>query len=131
MSAPPSLPDVDIISVLGVGGFGAVYLARHRGTEVALKVANDPRDPRFAREVDALRRLGPPVTPAFIAAGVAPDGRPYVIMERLVGRTLSPHEPPGVARAIVAAVAHVHAAGFIHRDLKPDNIFVRADGTIA
>lgn len=128
---------------MGGGGFAHVFRARAPGgRDVAVKVATRADSGRFAREAAALSALGPPLTPALIASGTAPDGRPYLVMDVIAGIALSDfmaresggalplHESIRVFAAACAAVDRMHAAGVLHRDLKPENMFVRGDGTV-
>src|SRR5262245_21480518 len=91
-AAPPSAPGFAIRRLLGSGGMAAVWEAStDTGTYVALKVSHSS-DPgaaqRLKREADVMEKVGPPYVPAFHGNGMLPDGRPYLAMERLVGRTL-------------------------------------------
>ncbi len=133
-----------VLSELGRGGMGVVYLARHLelGREVALKVLpagfDDPRAAqRFAAEAPAAARLR--------HAGVVPVyelGRHgdllYFAMERVEGEALDerlkrqgPLEPSEAVRlveAVARAVAYAHEQGILHRDLKPSNVLVDREG---
>jgi serine/threonine-protein kinase len=93
------------------------------------------------READAIRRLQHPNIVRIRDAGVAPDGRLYIAMERLVGETLrarlagerggplAPRVAIEIALQIAGALSLAHAHGTFHRDIKPDNIFLLPDGT--
>ena len=127
---------------LGVGGMGKVYRATRVADEtpVALKVLHErlvedeAARQRFRREAKAAGRLGHSNAVAVTDFGETSDGRVYLVMELLEGRTLreilAKEAPLETARAVSfmlqvsAAVAAAHAAGVIHRDLKPANIFV-------
>src|SRR5688572_4636642 len=110
---------------LGGGAFGDVYEVEGDGGVRAVKVARAGRDLRFEREAQILAQLGPPMTPKLIASGVTPDGRRYLVMEKLDGETLAAViERGGVSLAAIlpplaAAIDQVHAANVVHRDLKP------------
>ena len=125
---------------LGEGGVGWVYRARHLqlGSEVAIKMlqerfaASSMMRPRFTREARAMAALKHPHIVTITDFSLA-DGRPYIVMELLEGlsmREVLDEGPiaPERAREIVARVldglAYAHGQGFIHRDLKPDNIFL-------
>ena len=135
---PPELPGHTIERLLGRGGFGAVYLARdQQGSALALKVAaaEAAASHRLHREAVALRMVGTPHVPEFLASGLLPDGRSYLAMElvslpilsdRLAalseGMPLAELEARG--SALIAAVQAVHRRGIVHRDLKPENVFM-------
>jgi tetratricopeptide (TPR) repeat protein len=108
------------------------------GLKVALKVARGDVPvavAQLAREAEALCAAGPPAVPALLGEGRLHDGSPYLVLERVEARTLADRlaEVPGplplaeaVARALALldALAALHAAGFAHCDLKPENVFV-------
>lgn len=138
--------DLCLLRRVGRGGTATVYEARHAGRLVACKLLS----PRRAGELTLARRLhdegrhlaalGPGPWPAFVARGELPDGRPYLLMERLRGRTLRQHlrrfgpVAPGRARrwlrSILDALDRLHAQGLVHCDLKPENVFLGHDGRI-
>jgi Tol biopolymer transport system component len=132
-----------IVSQLGRGGMGAVYLAHDRrlGRHVALKflqahsgTADDDR--RLLREARAASALNHPnICQVFDVGGREPAS--WIAMEYVDGQPLSAAIPPGgmrpdavvrIATGIAAGLAHAHQRGIIHRDLKPSNIVCDAEG---
>jgi serine/threonine-protein kinase len=134
----------EILSRLGEGGMGSVYLARrvHIGDEVAVKVLHakfvddETLVERFRREARAAAQLQHPnvVTIHDYGEGHDPEGFAYIVMELVRGvslRELLRREghldvPRAVAlmRDICAGVGAAHRRGIVHRDIKPDNIIV-------
>ncbi|MBP2703821.1 protein kinase [Microbispora sp. RL4-1S] len=143
------VPGCQVLGVLGQGGFGTVYRARQLsvGREVALKVDNrvlvSERDRRrFMREVTAAGALsGHPHVADVYDAGVLPDGRPYMVLELCrngsladrLGRDgpLGAPEVRDIGIKIADALAAAHAAGVLHRDVKPANILINSYGMVA
>jgi serine/threonine-protein kinase len=127
----------EILAVLGSGGMGHVYRARHLalGTEVALKrLARSSAEHagRIEREARAIARLDHPGCVRIRDHGVDERGTPYLAMELLDGPTLASVGAPlevaravAIAKSLLAALAHAHAHGVIHRDVKPENIMFR------
>jgi serine/threonine protein kinase len=134
----------ELRSDLGRGASGLVFEARHRFTDrrVALKVlAPDvPRGQlielraRLQREARALSAARHPGIVEVLDGGVTDDGTPYLVMEKLEGRSLegllaargriTPEETVTLTIQLCEALAVAHRAGVVHRDLKPDHIFV-------
>jgi len=134
-----------ILSSLGTGGMGQVYLAQDSRLprKVALKVlsVDVARDERrvqlFEHEAQAASRLNHPNVCMILEIGTAPDGRRFIAMEHIDGltlrdlmeqRRLTSAEALDVAIQVAAALAAAHAAGIVHRDIKPENIMLRPDG---
>lgn len=127
---------------LGRGGMAVVWLARDTELDrpVAVKIlaehlAGDPefRD-RFLREARIAGRLAHPNLVRVFDVG-EDDGLPFIVMEYVEGRTLEGvHvEAPEATRLglqLCAGLEQAHAAGVVHRDLKPGNLLLRADGTL-
>ncbi len=141
-----------IVSLVGEGGFGAVYQAeqeRPLRRTVAMKVLKSGMDSRqvvarFEAERQALAMLEHPGIARVIDAGQTPDelgSRPYVVMELVSGepitgycdrRTLSVRSRLELFVMVCHAVQYAHQRGIIHRDLKPSNILVtEVDGAAA
>ncbi len=140
-----TLGDYRVESPLGSGGMGEVYLAQDLklNRKAALKilprhfVADVERADRFRREAWALSALNHPNLITIYEVGEA-CGVNFIAMEFVNGRTLrsmlenglSLKECLGIASQIAEALAAAHQAGVVHRDIKPDNIMVRADGYV-
>jgi serine/threonine protein kinase len=156
----PSTPDHDFVSgplqtghlisayrierLVGMGGMGWVYRARHELTarSVALKIlredqlAFDRSIDRMMREATILASVSHYGIPRFYECGMLDDGRPWIAMELVEGVALSQRMQRGGLDAdfvidFVSSVAEVlgaaHARGVTHRDLKPDNIILAPD----
>jgi serine/threonine protein kinase/Tol biopolymer transport system component len=134
----------EIVSLLGSGGMGEVYLAHdpRLGRDVAIKIlpaafsADQHRLWRFEREARAVASLNHPYICTVHDIGEH-DGHRYLVMERLEGETLAsrigsrPLPTPlllDLAIEIADALDAAHRAGVVHRDLKPANIFVTKRG---
>jgi hypothetical protein len=137
----------EIRSRLGIGGMAEVVLARDTalGRLVALKLlapalAGEPAFvERFRREATAIASLNHANVVVIYDHGVA-DGQPYIAMEYVPGRTLkqivtdgaplSPADATAYACQTLDGLSAAHAVGIVHRDIKPQNLIVRDDGTL-
>lgn len=138
----------EVISELGAGGMGTVYLARdlHLDRTVAIKVLPDgfKHDPdrlkRFKREAEMLAKVNHPnVATLYDYDRESGYGPRYLVMEYVSGETLDERLKRGKLTAVEAApffrqiaeaLAAAHAQGIIHRDLKPSNIKIMPDGVV-
>jgi serine/threonine-protein kinase len=135
-----------IVSRIGIGGMGAVYRAEHTmmRRDLAIKVllpelgGKEEFARRFEREAESASRLDHPNIITVTDFGHTADGSLFLVMEFLAGESLTraiSRGPMSTARAlniirqVLRALDHAHAAGVVHRDLKPDNIMlVERDG---
>jgi eukaryotic-like serine/threonine-protein kinase len=146
LTAGDVLGDCEILTPLGRGGMGEVYLARDRqlGRKVAVKVlpaslsSDGPRLARFEREARSASALNHPNICTIHSFGELADGRRFIVMEHVDGATLRAlnREPPDLARTVnigrqlAEGLAAAHDAGVVHRDVKPENVMVRVDGLV-
>ena len=132
----------ELISVLGRGGMGKVFLARHLrlpGKQVAVKVLHTQEEitpdqyARFRREAEITSRLGHPNIVGVLDFYGQEGGAPCLVMEHLKGESLSQRirrgpfaldEVMSIARQVGSALHAAHQVGVVHRDLKPGNIFL-------
>ena len=146
MAAGKILGSYRILSILGRGGMGEVYLAEDTrlGRKIALKflpsslAADQDRLRRFEREARAASALNHPNILTIYEIGSA-DGRQFIATEYIDGETmrqrmihsrLSVSEVLDVAMQVGSALAAAHQAGIVHRDIKPENIMLRRDGYV-
>ena len=140
-----------LVRMLGAGGMGRVYAAEPvaGGARIALKMllgeflSNKNVVERFLEEGRTVQRLAHPNVVRVMDTGNAEDGTPFIAMELLEGQTLGaltaisqvgdgpivtrklpPDQAIGIMHAILAALGAAHSIGVVHRDLKPDNIFL-------
>lgn len=151
MSHAPTLPPGTLIAgkyqlegLLGQGGMGAVYQATNLAIarRVAIKVLHaslldrDDVRRRFELEARAAAVINHPGIVDVLDMGETEDGDPFIVMEHLEGQTLralakelkglSPGQAVGVMLPVLDALGAAHAAGIVHRDIKPGNVFVCA-----
>ncbi len=143
VSAAPTRPrqigEYVLGDLLGTGGTGEVYCAEGRAGRVAIKILRSDlefteRERRhFVDEAERMRRVRHPNLIEVVASGELGDGRPYIVMPRLVGQTLAKRLEQGPLTMPAAlsyfdqlceGVAAMHRAGLMHRDIKPDNLFL-------
>lgn len=140
----PTIPGYRIIKQMGAGGMATVYLAEQEsfGREVALKIMSDQlgKDDvwakRFMHEARIVSRLSHSnIVPVFDVGNH--EGRFYISMELLKGGKLADRMEQGISAAdavrivcgVAAGLDYAGEKGFVHRDIKPDNIMFRDDGT--
>jgi tRNA A-37 threonylcarbamoyl transferase component Bud32 len=135
-----------IMRVLGEGGMGRVYEARHTrisSKRFAIKMLHPEfaRQPevlsRFQREAEAAASIRSPYVVGVYDVDRTPDGRPYIVGEFLDGKELADHlnetgkmpvaRAARIVRQICKALAVAHDKGVIHRDMKPENVFLTGD----
>jgi serine/threonine-protein kinase len=128
--------------VLGAGGMGTVFDAEHLGLKraVAIKVLNPSQArkktavKRFQQEARAAGSIGHPNICEVYDLGALEDGSPYLVMEKLTGKTLAQRltkeqrlpweEIVEIVLQTLSGLAAAHDKGIVHRDIKPDNIFI-------
>ncbi|MFD1930987.1 protein kinase [Nonomuraea mangrovi] len=132
---PPAVGPYRLHRRLGEGGQGVVYLGQAPdGRPVAVKVLQDglAGDHRFAKEIDAARRVEPFCIAQVLDASLG--GRPYIVTEYVEGPSLHQAGRHGgadlqrLAVATATALAAIHRAGVVHRDFKPANVLLGRDG---
>lgn len=137
-----------LVSALGRGGMGMVWLARRSDgrfeRQVAIKLPSAALldrggQERFRREGLLLGRLSHPNIADLVDAGVTPDGQPYLVLEYVDGEPIDRYcdrmrldvrARIRLLLDVVSAVAHAHANLVVHRDLKPPNVLVTAGGQV-
>lgn len=146
ISPGTQLAHYKIVSMLGAGGMGEVYLAEdlRLRRKVALKILppdltpNDRDVRRFEHEAQAASALNHPNILTVYEFGQV-DGLRFIACEFIEGKTLrqmmgtsrlEPNVVVDVAIQIASALTAAHASGIVHRDIKPDNVIVRTDGIV-
>jgi eukaryotic-like serine/threonine-protein kinase len=137
-----------LISSLGEGGMGSVWLAERSDQRFERKVAvkflnlnfaNRGSEERFKREGTILAKLSYPLIARLIDAGVSDHGTPYLVLEHVAGKHIDQHCDSekldlearlSLFLDVLAAVAHAHANLIVHRDIKPSNVLVTASGEV-
>ncbi len=139
----------EVRRILGSGGFGRVYEVHHTliGRRLAMKVlkpevtGNPAYERSFMQEVAALMEIRHENLVAFHEVGRLDDGRLFLLMELVEGKSLwqrvaaphsllSPQRCIAVCQQVAAALGAAHQCGVLHRDLKPDNVLLDADGGV-
>ena len=133
--------------LLGVGGMAAVYAATHSiGRQEAIKILHPEvarsKDlkARFQREAEAVNKFKHPGVVEIRDIDTTEDGAPFLVMELLEGESLQARaerlnglEPPELYRItdeLLDVLVAAHAQGIVHRDIKPDNLFILKDGRL-
>ncbi len=141
----PDLPGLAPVAHLGSGGYADVYLYDQQTPRrrVAVKVLRDQQlsagrhVERFMSEANAMAELAHPHIVPVYSTGVAPDGRPYIVMmyypppslaERAAAKPFEVSDVLRIGIQIGSAVETAHRAGILHRDIKPANILVSQYG---
>ena len=146
--AGQALGPYTLISQIGHGGMGSVWLARRSDGRferkaavkfVNIALAGRVTEERFKREGSILGRLTHPHIAELLDAGISSDGQPYLILEYVDGPTIDQycdqHKLDLEARVrlfldVLSAVAHAHANLIVHRDIKPSNVLVTTGGEV-
>jgi len=146
--AGQALGPYTLISQIGHGGMGSVWLARRSDGRferkaavkfVNIALAGRATEERFKREGSILGRLTHPHIAELLDAGISSDGQPYLILEYVDGPTIDQycdqHKLDLEARVrlfldVLSAVAHAHANLIVHRDIKPSNVLVTTGGEV-
>ncbi len=137
-----------LISQIGQGGMGSVWLARRSDGRferqaavkfVSIALSGPATEERFKREGSILARLAHPHIAELLDAGISSDGSPYLILEYVEGVAIDQycdaHQLDVDPRIklfldVLSAVAEAHANLIVHRDIKPSNVLVREDGQV-
>ncbi len=135
-------PNIRLLRRLDAGGMGSVWIAEHAAlrTEVVVKfiavelAASPEAVERFSREAAAAAQVKSPHVVQVFDHGVTADGVAFIVMEMLEGRDLRKHlasrgrltlaETAEIVGQLCKALARAHERGIVHRDIKPDNVFL-------
>lgn len=138
-------PNIRLVRKLGAGGMGSVWVAEHLAlsTEVVVKfmatelMIHVEVAARFRREAAAAAQVKSPHVVQMLDHGVTSDGIPFIVMEMLNGHdlgkeledkgTLPPKDVAIITKQVAKALSKAHDSGIVHRDIKPDNVFLCDD----
>jgi serine/threonine protein kinase len=138
---------IRVLRVLGIGSFARVYEVEVPGYDhrLALKLTREPvtagdQAQRALREITILRSLTNPHVVRTFDCGLRPDGHIYLLMDLLEGSSLDawhdfsqplhPAQAVTIVHQACLGLAEAHAMGIVHRDVKPENVFIEHDGQI-
>jgi len=141
------IPGINVLRLIGEGGMSRVYLASRESDDEPLVVKilrsevmeNGTALERFVEEYNLIERIRSRHVARIHGHGVS-EGNAYLVMEffdggdldkRLAGRALAPQEALRIFRELMFALGDIHERGVLHRDLKPQNLMFRADGSLA
>jgi len=141
------IPGIKVLRLIGEGGMSRVYLASREGDDEPLVVkilrsevtADKTALERFIEEYNLVERIRSKHVARIDGHGVS-GGNAYLVMEffdggdlnkRLAGRPLPPDESLQIFRELMFALGDIHERGILHRDLKPQNLMFRSDGSLA
>ncbi len=141
------IPGINVLRLIGEGGMSRVYLASREGDDVPLvvkilrsEVTSDKMAlERFIEEYNLVGRIHSRHVAAIYGHGVSGE-HAYLVMEffdggdlnkRLGGKPLPPEEALQIFRELMFALGDIHEQGILHRDLKPQNLMFRSDGSLA
>jgi eukaryotic-like serine/threonine-protein kinase len=141
------IPGIKVLRLIGEGGMSRVYLASRESDDEPLvvkilrsEITQDKRQlARFLEEYKLVERIHSRHVARIHSHGVS-DEHAYLVLEffdggdlnkRLGGKSLPPEEALGLFRELMFALGDIHERGILHRDLKPQNLMFRADGSLA
>jgi CheY-like chemotaxis protein/tRNA A-37 threonylcarbamoyl transferase component Bud32 len=147
LGAQIRIPGIKVLRMIGEGGMSRVYLAAREGDDVPLVVkilrseaTGDKKAlERFIEEYNLVGRIHSRHVAAIHGHGVSGE-HAYLVMEffdggdlnkRLDGKPLAPDEALQIFRELMFALGDIHEQGILHRDLKPQNLMFRSDGSLA